>query len=179
MPDFATPDPRNYALFRGEVYFTEAGGAYPADRRHLGHVDGFEFEPTVERLDHFSKMSGTRSKDYSVALETSGQLTVVIQEMTAENMALALLGALDVDSDGNKRVSILSEPLIRGRIDFIGSGDVGPRWDYQYPQVSFSPNGSISQLSDDDWASVELLGEVEMVNGRAGYAILQDSAVSA
>lgn len=179
MPDFTSPDPQNYALFRGNVYFTKQGDDPITGRRHIGNVNGFEFEPSVERLDHYSSMAGTRSKDYSVALEVSGQLTITIEEMTAENMSLALMGALDTDSDGNKRVSILSEPLVRGKLELIGTGDVGPRWNFEYPQVAFAPNGSISLISEDDWAAIELLGEVELVDGVAGYAVLQDSAESA
>jgi hypothetical protein len=144
----------------------------------MGNCTAFEFEPAVEVLEHFSSMTGVRSKDYTVVLEKSGTINVTLEEMTAENMALMLLGEIVTDSDGNKAIDILSEDLIRGRLEIIGSNDVGPKWDFNYPSVAFRPNGSINSIAEDDWSAIELTGEVEMVNGIAGRATLQDSAVS-
>lgn len=174
MSDYTSPDVRNYTIGKGSAYFTPVGGV----RRHLGNATAFEIEPTIEELDHFSSMSGVRTKDLVAVLEKSGVIRVNLEEITAENLQLALMGGeLETDTDGNKSFEIMASNLTRGRLEFIGNNDVGPKWNYDFPSVAFRPNGAINPISDD-WMALELEGEIEAVDGKFGRASLQDSAES-
>jgi hypothetical protein len=172
MSDYTSPDVRNYTIGKGSVFFTPVGGV----RRHLGNAVAFEVELTIEELDHFSSMSGVRTKDLVAVLEKSGVIRVNLEEITAENLRIALMGGeLDVDTEGNKIFEIMAANLTRGRLEFVGNNDVGPKWTYDFPSVAFRPNGAINQISDD-WMILELEGEIEAVNGKFGTATLQNSA---
>lgn len=174
MTDFTSPDVRNYAIGKGSAYFTPAGGV----RRHLGNATAFEIEPTIEELDHFSSMAGVRTKDLVAVLEKSGVIRITLEEMTRENVQLALMGGeIDSDTDGNATFEIMANNLTRGRLEFIGNNDVGPKWSYDFPSVAFRPNGSINGISEE-WQAMELEGEIEAVLGKFGTATLQESEVA-
>ncbi len=46
--------------------------------------------PTIEKLDHFSSLTGVKSKDRTEILSSAGTLDITFEEMTAENLRLAL-----------------------------------------------------------------------------------------
>lgn len=178
MPDYTSPDVRNYAVLKGNIYFTPAGGDPVNDRRHLGNVPEGEFEPSVEVIDHFSAMEGVRTKDFTATLQKTATLTLTIEELTAANFSLALMGDVETDSDGNKVVDILSTDVVRGRVEIVGTNDIGPKMTWNFPSVAFRPSGAISFIGDDDWSNIEVTGEVEAVNGSFGTITWQDSAES-
>lgn len=175
MPDFNSPNTGNYAVFKGNAYFTPAGGA----RRHIGNCTQFDVTPSVDSLDHFSAMAGVKTKDKSVVLTKTLTIDLTLEEFTAENMALALFGdGVGEDTDGNKRIDIFASSEVSGRLELTGSNDIGPRWDYDLPNVTFKPNGAISAIGDSDWANVQVTGEVLFTAGHFGFATLQESTVS-
>jgi hypothetical protein len=172
MSDFTAPNTGNYLVGKGNVYFTPVGGV----RRHVGNAPAFEIELGIEELEHFSSMSGVRVKDLVVIIEKSATVRMTLEEWTAENVAMALLGTADeTDTEGNVQIEILSQNLIRGLLEFEGTNDVGPRWNYRFPQVAFRPNAALSPISDE-WGTIEMEGEVEAVDGKFGTATLQNSA---
>lgn len=171
MSDFASPNTGNYIVGKGNVFFTPVGG----ERRHVGNAPVFEIELGIEELEHFSSMSGVRVKDLVVIIEKSATVRMTLEEWTSLNLSMALLGAIDTDTEGNTTIDILSENLVRGKLEFEGTNDVGPRWNYVFPQVAFRPSSALSPISDE-WGQIELEGEVEAVDGKFGTATLQDSA---
>lgn len=172
MSDFTAPNTGNYIVGKGNVYFTPVGGT----RRHLGNCPTFEIELGIEELEHFSSMSGVRTKDLIVIIEKSATVRMSLEEWTAENVAMALLGTADgADTEGNVQIEILSQNLVRGILEFEASNDVGPKWNYMFPSVAFRPNGALSPISDE-WGAIEMEGEVEAQAGLFGTATLQDSA---
>lgn len=58
---------------------------------HLGNCRSFTFEQTIERLDHWQHMSGTRSKDLSPIVQQSATVTMQLDEFTAANARMYLL----------------------------------------------------------------------------------------
>jgi hypothetical protein len=114
-------------------------------------------------------MSGVRERDRTVVLEKKGTLRIVIEEMTAENLRLALLGTLEDGSSGDQIIDIFSESQISAEVWFEGQNDVGPKWNYYFGRVDFIPSSGISLISDE-WMTVELNGDVQKVNGTFGTA---------
>lgn len=59
----------------------------------LGNCNVFEFEQTVERLDHFEHMSGIRTMDFSPIVQQSATIRLELDEWTAPNLQMYLLDA--------------------------------------------------------------------------------------
>lgn len=174
--ELASPNVLNYAVLKGIVHFTPEGGV----RRDLGNCTQFDFEPAVETLDHFSSRTGVRSKDFSVTLEKSATVTITLDEITLKNLQMALMGGTISAGDGtteggdNAGFDIFAESEVRGVLELTGTNDVGPRYNIRLPSVSFKPGGAIPFIGDD-WAAIELSGEVLAVDGSFGRVWLQDS----
>jgi hypothetical protein len=89
--------------------------------------------------------------------------------MTAENLKIALLGALTAGSGGDQEIDIFSESSITAEVWFDGSPDVGPTWNYYFPSVDFIPSGAVPLISEE-WMQVEITGDVQKSNGSFGTA---------
>jgi hypothetical protein len=162
MPE--SPNILNYTVGKGIASWKEEG---ESTFRDLGNVTQFEFTPTVEKLDHFSSRGGVREKDRSVVVSVSGSIVVTMEEFTVKNFALALLGTEDTDSNGRGVVEILAAVTKRGALKFVGTNDIGQRYDWLFPAVEFSPSSGISPLSDE-WGNMEITGEVTKKDGSFG-----------
>lgn len=172
MTAFASPDTRNYQVGKGKLSFKKEG---EAEFRLLGNVAEFELEFEVEDLEHFSAMEGLRTKDLVVAIELSAVARMVMEEFTADNLAIALLGETSENSEGSTQITIGVASLVKGELKFEATNKVGPKWDYHFPSVSFKPAGAISPISDE-WNQLTVEGEIQAVNGSLGTATLQPTA---
>lgn len=162
-----SPNVNNYLIGKGNVYFTPEGGS----RRHMGNCPEFEIEMEVEELEHFSSMEGTRRKDLTVVLESSATITLTLEEFSKENIALMTLGTLGTDSEGNNVIEAMTKNSTKGLLEFEATNDVGPKFNYLFPSVSFRPSGALNPISEE-WATMELVGDI---NG--GFTITEtDSA---
>lgn len=172
-PTLLSPNTGNYQIGKGVCYFKPEG---EPDYVHLGNVTEMEFTPTNEKLDHFSSMEGTRSKDVSVIIEKGGTLRVVMEEITAQNLSIMLLGSRDELAAGGPEVQIFDQTAVNGEFKFVATNDYGPRWDYYFYNVSFTPTGSINPISDE-WNNMEATADVLVSQtapnvGQFGYAKL-------
>lgn len=160
----ASPNVLNYFIGKGLVEIKVSG----EDWRRVGNVPTFEFTPEIEKLDHFSSMEGTRTKDRSVVLEKKGTLRIVMEEWTAENLRLALLANAAVEqSGGDQELEIFSESEIVAEVRLIGTNDVGARFVWHFLSVSFIPSAAISPISDE-WGQLEITGDVATSGGSFG-----------
>lgn len=150
-----SPNVLNYFVGKGVVKFTPTAGV----QRDLGNAPEIEITPTIEKLDHFSSRSGVKKKDRSIVIEKGATIRIVLEEVTAENLAMQLMGTVATNTDGTKTFQIMSLAEITGQIDFTGTNDVGNQVDIVLPSVSFGPSGSFSPISDE-WGSIEITGEI-------------------
>jgi hypothetical protein len=161
-----SPDIRNYYIGKGNVEVMLDGDTV---WRHVGNVVSFEFTPAIDKLDHFSSMEGVKSKDRTVVLTKSGSLKMVMEEFTAENMAMALIGAASVNSSGLDEIDIFSEEQVTCKVRFTGTNEVGPKWQLLFNKVDFIPSAAINPISDE-WGQLEVTGDVSTVGGSFGTA---------
>lgn len=82
--------PDNYSILKGKLYFKKVGETQWTD---LGNAPEFTYEPTVETLEHFSSRSGVRSLDKVAVTQVGANLSLTLDELTADNLKLALLGS--------------------------------------------------------------------------------------
>ncbi len=173
MTAYPSPDPRNYAIFKGIAHFTPEGGV----RTDLGNVSGFSLTPEVEKLPHFSSRTGIRTKDREVVVEKVNTITMILEEMTPLTFQIALLGTPGEDTDGNQTIVVDDTDLIRGILEFDGTNEVGPKWSFNFPAVALSPSGAVELISEE-WAAIEVTGDITATNGVFYTATLQDSATT-
>jgi hypothetical protein len=174
MTQAATPSPLNYYIGKGIVTFKKSG---EMDFRQLGNVPEFEITPDITKLDHFSSMSGSKTKDRSIVTEKSAQVRIVLEEWNAENLALALLGTVDSDTAGNPIVNIFDENSIEGELLFTGTNEVGAQVDIHLLNVSFTPSSALNPISDE-WGQIEITGEMLAVNGSFGTVTVREADAS-
>lgn len=160
MTVYTSPDVRNLVVGKANVYFTPEGKTYPADRVHMGNVTDVSFEPSIETLEHFTSMAGVRSRDRVEVLSKTALLSLTVEEMTPQNLAIAQLGRVETDTEGRTVVTGLSETLVRGRVDAIMSNDIGPRYHFTFFSVAMRPAGPIGIITEE-WWNGELEGEIE------------------
>jgi hypothetical protein len=98
------PDPRDYLLGRGELFFADSLDAdgRPKNFRSLGHAEAFTVTVEAETLEHFSKRLASGVKDREVVLQQSVSFATQLTEIDVDNLALFMSGsAVDtVDAGG-------------------------------------------------------------------------------
>jgi hypothetical protein len=122
---------------------------YAGCSTHLGHGRSMEGSMSVQ----FSK-----KKDMEVVTEKKMTVTMVMDEWTAENLAMALLGDVTVDVDGNKVIDIFSRNTFEGELKYEGTNEIGPQMDIDLFRVVFKPGSSLNPISDE-WGNIEIEGE--------------------
>jgi hypothetical protein len=140
----------------------------------VGNVPTLDITPTIEKLEHFSSMEGTKTKDEVITLSKSGTIKMVMEEITADNIALLMLG--DVTKTGySASISLFSRAAITTAFQFYGTNDKGPRWFIDIPKVIWNPSGAFSPISDA-YAKLEATGEWSALEGDFGTMTLLPEA---
>ncbi len=164
-----SPNIGNYYIGRGLVSIQLLGeDVFTA----CGNSPQFEFMAKVTKLDHYSSMTGVKYKDFVAVTEISGTLTMVLEEFTARNMGLALLGLpTGGPSPTPDTIDIFSAPIIYGAVKFVGTNDVGPVWTATFPLVGINPSKAVAFIGNT-YGTVDLTGDVlyDQVSGGFGTA---------
>lgn len=84
-----SPDVTGYYIGKGVLSWK---GINDIAFRDLGNCPVFEFTPEVKKLDHYSSRLGIKVKDKTVVVEKSAKVKVVLEEWTAPNLILLLMG---------------------------------------------------------------------------------------
>lgn len=151
-----SPNVDNYYIGKGKVFIKLTGDADYVD---IGNVPEFEFTPDITKLDHFSSRAGVRSKDKSVVQEKAASLRMVMEEWTARNLALALLGTIDDSQPSQVEIDIFSQNSITAAVKFEGTNEVGPKWNFEFPIVEFTPSSALNPISEE-WGQIEVTGDI-------------------
>ena len=168
----SSPNIGNYYIGRGLVSIKLLG---ESDFTLCGNSPQFEFQAKPNQLDHYSSMSGVKYKDFVAVTEIGGTLTMVLEEFTARNMGLALLGlpSSPTGSPGleTETIDIFADPVIYGAVQFVGANDVGPQWTTTFNLVLLKPNKAVSFIGNT-WGTVDLMGDVlyDRLSGGFGTA---------
>ena len=164
-----SPNIGNYYIGKGEVYIQLLG---EDEYTPVGNCPQFEFTAKVTQLDHYSSMTGVKIKDFTAVTEISASLTMVLEEFTARNMGLAMLGLpTGGPSPTADTIDIFSDPIIYGSVKFVGANDVGPIWTTIFPLVSLKPSKAIAFIGNT-YGTLDLLGDVlyDRLSGGFGTA---------
>lgn len=178
-PTLTSPNIDNLQVGKGIVSFKKTG---EADYRDMGNVSAMSITPDFTTLEHFTSRAGVKQKDLTVTLEKKGTVQLTMEEITAHNFALMVLGAVNEAAVGGPEVEIFSEGTITGSLKFEGTNDIGPKITVELWNVSITPDGEIDLISDE-WNQMELTMDVlaasEGANaGKFGTAKWTDTAIS-
>ena len=167
----SSPDVSNLAVGKGFILFK------PNDQLnffHVGNVPTFTFTPKVTTLDHYTSMAGSRIKDLTIITEKSGEVKMDLEELTAQNLAMLLMG--DVGTDGgtppNPQVQIFSRSSFIGELKFYATNEVGPRWFVDLLSVNLTPSGDFSPIIDNAFVKMVVSGSVQSIDGVFGTMTL-------
>lgn len=155
-PTAISPNPGNYQVGKGVVSFKKEG---EATYRDVGNVSALTITPNLTTLDHFSSRTGTKSKDLSVVLEKQLALSMTMDEVTPDNVALMTLGTVDEAAVGGPTVDIFTGTSVTGALRFVGANDVGAKVQLDLWNISFQPDGELSFISDE-WNEMQITADV-------------------
>lgn len=151
-----SPNVDNYFVGAGIVKWK---GILDVDYRDVGNVSKFEFTSNVTRLKHYSSRVGTRFKDKDVVTQVDASVAITMEELTAKNLALMLLG--DEAGGGPPiMIDILVDTEKVGAFRLIGTNDVGAKVQVDLPSCIISPSGALGLINQGAWGEMQLTAEV-------------------
>lgn len=160
----ASPNPVNYFEGKGQIKWTPDGGT----ERDLGNCLSFSLSPTFETREHKNFRSGSTVIDVETVTSKKLTLTMQLDEITPENLALFLFGgAITVNGSTNKEFALLAASQVKGQIQLIGTNDTGSKYTVTLPVVTFTPTGKFDFIGED-YGTIELTGNVNFVNDTFG-----------
>jgi len=168
----STPDVENYYVGKGRLSIKKEGDTAFA---FLGNVPTFELTGTVVKLDHYSSMAGIKIKDKAVVTEKSATVRIIMDEWTASNLSLALLGDIDETNPTNPVVNVMSQDAVTAELKFTANNDIGPRWSMHLVNVEFIPSKALNLIADT-WGQIEVTGEATAIDGSFGTMTLVTAA---
>jgi hypothetical protein len=158
----ASPNVLNYFIGKGNVYAKLIDD--PDDNYvHMGNCPKFEISPKPEVKKHYDSMEGTKELDFIGIVSKEGEVTIDLDEITPDNLMIAVLG--EVESDGS--IEILKAAKIERAIKLVGTNDIGAKVEVTLPRVFFDGNKAIN-LIDDNFGSVPLSGQILKKAGSFG-----------
>ena len=151
-----SPNVGNLQVGKGIVSFMKAGDT---EFRDLGNVTSLVITPDMDTLEHFSSREGTKKKDLVIILEKKGTVKLVMEEFTAQNLSIMILGTYDEAAVGGPEVNIFDTTQVTGALRFVGTNDVGPQITVDLYNVSFTPTGDLEMISDE-WNNMEVTADM-------------------
>lgn len=116
-----------YASFQGRVYLGKRdSNGRPIDIRSPGNVAELKLSLKTEVLAHYENQSGNRSLDHRMIKTKAATVSLVIEEFTRDNLALALYGTAVTTANG----TVTDEP-VGGTTPVIGD-----RYCLAHPKIS-------------------------------------------
>lgn len=146
-----SPDPLNYFVGKGKLYWYALGSSV---KRDLGN-GMVETTVAVTKLEHYSSRTGIKTKDLSVVQQVEMSYKLTLDEMTPENLQMALMA--NEDSTGS--INIGSVTQVQGALRLVGTNSVGRRFQVDIPTVNSTPSGAQAWIADG-FGVIELAGEV-------------------
>lgn len=168
LPGLVSPDKRNLIIGKG---FGLIKRDDDTEFRHVGNAPSVVFTPTAETIEHFTSMEGLKQKDETLTLSQGGTLKLTLEERTALNLGMMVMGDVDKTDLENIVINIFARESIVAAFKFYGTNSKGPRWYWSFNQITFTPSGDVEMVSDS-YGNTILTGSVE-TNGGFGTITLK------
>jgi hypothetical protein len=171
---------KNYVVPKGRLYFDrypqgitiEEDTPGEGGERYLGNTPGFTINATSENLDHFSSEGGVNVKDASVQLSLNRAGSLTTDDISAENLSLALLGDESVLSVvGATGLTSIIANAVQGRHYQIGVSTSNPAGLRDISNVvvkSGSPGFAVTVAMSGNYEVDLDLGRIYILDGAPG-----------
>jgi hypothetical protein len=158
QPTTTSPNIGDYRVGRGFMTMNLNDGKGALD---MGNVTSAKFQVKPTLLHHYSSRVGVQIKDRSVATRLEATLMIELEEITARNMGLALLG-LPQDS-GSASIIPMSNPLFYATLNFTDTNVTGPQWNAHFPLVLLTPDQPFELIAagSGDWQKLSITCDVQ------------------
>lgn len=160
----ASPSVKNYQIPTGIVSFRAEG---ESTFRDLGNVPKLTLKPNLETKEHKSSRDGARSTDRTFVISKDIDVTLSLEEVTPENLALFWLGTQTTNSATQEVIDLFTVNSIKGELKFVGTNEIGDVYDVLLNSVEFLPSDAM-ELIADDLISLPLTGKASKVAGSFG-----------
>jgi len=144
-----SPSVENYVLGRGVLSAAEWSGGAIGSYVDMGNAPTFEVELTLETLEHFSSRSGLKTKDKEVVLQAGYNLNFTLDEKSATNLRLFLLG-----TQSGQDIRGLTALDTEYALKFTSDNPEGPNEVWNFWKAKFKPAGAHGLISDE-WATMQ------------------------
>lgn len=170
MPAYTSPDVRNLCVGAGNLYVMLEGDSW----RHIGNVPNFEFKMATRTLDHHTPVDGIKVRDYSWTVELEAEVEIVMEEITAQNLALLMLGATSGSGGTGTTVNISARAAPQLALRYVANNDFGPRWQIDLFAVILNGDNAYDPITSrkSDFSKISVKGSALAVNGEFGVMTL-------
>ncbi len=161
------PSTADYNLGRGIIYFAplDVTTEFPMEYRDLGNAPEFSISVETETLEHQSSRAGLKVTDKEVLISQKISLSLTLDEINFDNLAILLSGTAVASS--------LTNPAVAGfsiKKDWIVVSDlVLGRW---YDLTDGASNLSGTRIYD-----IQAAGDVDLFNGSDEVELVNGTAV--
>ncbi len=169
-----TASPLNYSVMKGIVSWTPVGGTLI----DLGNCAKATLTVKPNFLDHYTSRQGIKAKDASVPVSLEAEVSLELDEITAQVMSMSLFGVVADQVTGDpgyavdgalKKIAILSASQIQGSLKIVGTNTIGKRGQLVLPNVIFKAGSAFDFISDAEWSKATLSGEALFDVSSSGF----------
>lgn len=176
-------------LSTGTIYKTTAGGKSGSSEpttigadsgvtwaavslSDVGNVSKFEFQPESKTLEHFSSRGGIQTLDLTVDLQRRAKFSMMMDELTIENMEFALLGTT-TGTAPNRKIALFNAARSNVVFDLVGTNDVGNTFHVVFPSCRIMPPKSVGFI-DDKFGELQVDADVYSIQPDNSFGTLAE-----
>lgn len=123
--------------------------------KHAGNIQNFDVTPNPTIVDHKNTQGPLKVVDLTAMTLLQIDFATKLDEWTADNLMMALLGT--TDTSGLIHIGVTT---IRRQIKFEGANIYGPQWEVILPNCFIAAKETIQLMGSDDFAELPLSGRI-------------------
>lgn len=129
---------------------------YPTDFEIIGTCATCEVEPSLEKIEHETPITGVLIKDDETVVKTGASIKFQCDQINQDTLAMFFYGT-KVSTTG---VTLLTDTTQEFAIKFVSKAVKGQKWDLTLWRVSLKPSGSFKLIAGKEYNSISFEGEV-------------------
>jgi len=168
------PDASNLVIGKGQIIVKPLNDPSPAFF-HVGNVPTLMLTPKPTFTDHYNAMTFQLVRDAHVQTRSELDIKMTMEEFTANNFRLIMLGDVDttvVGTPSQPLIHIMSQANFLVEMKFYATNTIGPRFYLDLPYVVLAPTGGWDPIGEK-FASMEMSGSVNFNFATGNFGTIQ------
>jgi hypothetical protein len=173
-PGIQAPSEKNLVIGKGQIVVKPLNDAVPA-YFHVGNCPSMMLTPKPTFTDHYNAMTFQLVRDAHVQTRSELDIKMTMEEFTANNFRLIMLGDVDTTVVGTPAmplVHIMSQANFLVEMKFYATNSIGPRFYLDLPFVVLAPTGGWDPIGEK-FASMEMSGSVNFNFATGNFGTIQ------